>query len=399
MTLRLRIFLFNLISVFLATFVVAIIGLKIVESTVIDSTYERLTQIRISKTTSIENYFRDLQTAINLISSHEQTDDLFRSHKFDSHSDFRRLLDNYVLDFNIYDMALINTKGKIVYTTRKDIEDGTSVINGIPGGNKLRDLFNWGMKAQESSTLFLDFDKDPINPSYATGYVSSPIFRQGAVVGIVILKISISEIDRITSDNFAWATHGMGQTGETLIYGEDWSLRNTGRFRVESGTVSQEAEVLSTNRGDENIKRIENLSEVRELGTDYRAKKVIRSIGKIYLPNGELWFIQTKIDESEAFSVLDRIAIASSAAAVLIFILFFFATFAATGKVVEPIQLLTDRLEKLGTSNLSQKINYQSKDEIGLLVSKYNQLADRLETTTVSKEFLDSVIQLSLIHI
>ncbi|MEN0060022.1 MAG: ATP-binding protein, partial [Bdellovibrio sp.] len=30
---------------------------------------------------------------------------------------------------------------------------------------------------------------------------------------------------------------------------------------------------------------------------------------------------------------------------------------------------------------------------VGLLVSKYNQLADRLETTTVSKEFLDSVIQ------
>ncbi|MFS4458411.1 ATP-binding protein [Bdellovibrio sp. HCB2-146] len=396
MTIRLRIFLFNLISVFLATFVVAIIGLKIVESTVIDSTYERLTQIRISKTTAIENYFRDLQTAINLISSHELTDDLFRSPSYDSHPDFRRLLDNYVLDFNIYDMALINPKGHIVYTTRKDTEDGISVLADLPSGSKMRDLFTWGMKAQEGSTLFLDFDKDPVNPSYATGYVAAPVYRNNAVVGVVVLKISISEIDRITSDNFAWATHGMGQTGETLIYGEDWSLRNTGRFRVEGPTSSQsalEAEVLSTNRGDEDVKRIENLSEVRELGTDYRGKKVIRSIGKIYLPNGELWFIQTKVDEAEAFSVLDRIAIASSAAAVLIFILFFFATFAATGKVVEPIQLLTDRLEKLGTSNLTQKINYQSKDEIGLLVSKYNQLADRLETTTVSKEFLDSVIQ------
>jgi PAS domain S-box-containing protein len=396
MTIRLRIFLFNLISVFLATFVVAIIGLKIVESTVIDSTYERLTQIRISKTTAIENYFRDLQTAINLISSHELTDNLFQGPSLDSYPDFRRLLDNYVLDFNIYDMALISPKGRVVYTTRKDTEDGANIQDLFPQGSKLRDLFTWGMKAQEGATLFLDFDKDPVNPSYATGYVASPVFRNGAVVGVVVLKISISEIDRITSDNFAWATHGMGQTGETLIYGEDWSLRNTGRFRVESPTSKSsnlEAEVLSTNRGDEDVKRIENLSEVRELGTDYRGKKVIRSIGKIYLPNGELWYIQTKVDESEAFSVLDRIAIASSAAAVLIFILFFFATFAATGKVVEPIQLLTDRLEKLGTSNLTQKINYQSKDEIGLLVSKYNQLADRLETTTVSKEFLDSVIQ------
>src|SRR5438445_493139 len=111
MTLRLRIFLFNLISVFLATFVVAIIGLKIVESTVVDSTYERLTQIRIAKTTAIENYFRDLQMAINLIASHELTDDLLGSDKADGQPEFRRLLDNYVLDFNIYDMALINPKG------------------------------------------------------------------------------------------------------------------------------------------------------------------------------------------------------------------------------------------------------------------------------------------------
>ncbi|WII70725.1 ATP-binding protein [Bdellovibrio sp. 22V] len=395
MTLRLRIFLFNLISVFLATFVVALIGLKIVESTVIDSTYERLTQIRISKTTAIENYFRDLQTAINLISSHELTDDLLSQSRLEAFPEFRRLLDNYVLDFNIYDMALVSTKGEIVYTTRKDLEDGTSVFSEETGG-KLKDLFSWGMKAQEGSTLFIDFDKDPINPTSATGFVAAPIFRKTSVVGVLILKISISEIDRITSDNFAWATHGMGQTGETLIYGEDWSLRNTGRFRVEGNPKDPsnlEAEVLSSNRGDEDIKKIENLSEVRELGTDYRGQKVIRSIGKIYLPNGELWYIQTKIDESEAFAVLDRIAIASSAAAVLIFILFFFATFAATGKVVEPIQLLTDRLEKLGTTKLTQKINYNSKDEIGLLVSKYNQLADRLETTTVSKEFLDSVIQ------
>ncbi|MEK2689906.1 ATP-binding protein [Bdellovibrio sp. GT3] len=397
MTLRLRIFLFNLVSVFLATFVVALIGLKIVESTIVDSTYERLTQIRIAKTTSIENYFRDLQMAVNLISSHEMTDNLLMDKQSDSFPEFRRLLDNYVLDFNIYDLALINPDGRVLYTTRKDFDDGDSVYDETTGNQKLKDLFIWALKAQEGSTLFLDFEKDPVNVKFTTGYVASPIIRNGKFLGAVILKISISEIDRITSDNFAWATHGMGQTGETLIYGEDWSLRNTGRFRTDEAAeseIGQEGSIPTlSNRGNEDIKKIENLSEVRELGTDYRGHKVIRSIGKIYLPNGELWYIQTKIDESEAFAVLDRIAIASSAAAVLIFILFFFATFAATGKVVEPIQLLTDRLEKLGTSNLTQKINYQSRDEIGMLVTKYNQLADRLETTTVSKEFLDSVIQ------
>lgn len=389
MTLRLRIFLFNLVSVFLATFVVALIGLKIVESTVIESTYERLTQIRLSKAIAVETYFRDLQTAINLISMHELTDDLMATNASTTPSEFHQLLDNYVLDFNIYEMLLIRPNGTMAYSSRRDIKNGSSISQDLNNKNTLQEVFTWAMKAQEGATLFLDFAPSADKESSESAYVTAPVYRKNKAIGVLVIQISISQIDRITSDNFAWATHGMGKTGETLIYGEDWSLRNTSRF----STRESNSGLVLSNRGNEDIKKIENLSDVREIGIDYRNKEVIRSIGKIFLPNGDLWYIQSKIDKSEAFAVLDRIAIASSAAAVLIFILFFFATFAATGKVVEPIQLLTDRLEALGTRSLTQKINYSSNDEIGLLVSKYNQLADRLETTTVSKEFLDSVIQ------
>lgn len=389
MTLRLRIFLFNLISVFLATFVVALIGLKIVESTVVENTYARLTQVRLNKTAALENYFHDLQSAINLIAMHELTDELLLDASPKMQSSFHQILDNYALDFNIYEMVLINPKGKVAYSSRKSIPEGSSVSKMPSANNSLYDVFTWGMKAQEGATLFLDFDPHSTSENSETAFITAPIYRKHKIIGVLIIQLSITQIDRITSDNYSWANQGMGETGETLIYGEDWSLRNNSRFSTKD---ANKATTLS-NRGDENIKKIENLSDVRETGTDYRGKKVMRSIGKIYLPNGDLWYIQTKIDESEALAVLDRIAIASSAAAVLIFILFFFATFAATGKVIEPIRLLTDRLEELGTRSLTQKINYTSNDEIGLLVSKYNQLADRLETTTVSKEFLDSVIE------
>lgn len=395
MTLRLRIFLFNLISIFLATFVVAIVGLKIVESTVIENTYQRLTQTRISKATLIENYFRDLQMTVSLVSTHELTDDLLFSKDFSSYVEFRHLLDNLALDSNIYDLILLNNSGEVAYSTRKDVEDGKSIVKDQSDENKdLKDIFSWGKKAEKDAALFRDFDKTPDSSELSIGYIASPVFRYNKVIGVIILKISISEIDHITSHSYSWSTHGMGQTGETLIYGEDWSLRNTGRFQVEAHEGKLKADNINlSNLGDENLKKIENQSEVRELGIDYRNQKVIRTIGKIYLPNGALWYIQTKIDKDEAFAVLDRIAIASSAVGILIFILFFFATFAATGKVVEPIQLLTERLEKLDTNNLTQKIVYTSRDEVGILVDKYNQLVDRLETTTVSKEFLDSVIQ------
>ena len=245
MTIRSRIFLFNLISVLIATVVVALIGLKIVESTVIDGTYDRLTQIRIHKTTAIENYFRDLQVAINLISSHEYTNDILLDPRTDSHPSFRRRLDNYILDFNIYDMVLIDTKNRIIYSTRKDVEDGSSVQSAKHRFPKIAEVHRWGLSAQEGSSLYIDFDQDSVaTDQQKTAVIASPIFKSGKYAGLLILKISISEIDRITSDNFAWATHGMGQTGETLVYGEDWSLRNMGRFRG--------AQHEST-RGDEEI--------------------------------------------------------------------------------------------------------------------------------------------------
>lgn len=384
MTLRTRIFSFNLISVLLATFVVAVVGLKIVESTVIDSTYERLTQTRIRKTTAIQDYFRDLQLGLNLISFHQQINNLLQDSSINSYPELRQLLDKYSLELNIYDIILLNAHGKITYSSRKDLTNGTSIHENLPSENKIKNLFFWAMKAQKDAVLFLDFSKDPFNHSISTGYFASTISQKNKFMGLVILKISSYEIDRITSHNFDWSKSGMGQSGETLIFGQDWSLRNTGRFAADKG---------SPPLGDENIKKIESQNEILEMGVDYRQQKVLRNIGKIILPNGDIWFIETKMDKSEAFAVLDRIAIASAAAGVLIFILFFFVTFAAAGKVLEPIQLLTDRLEKLGTSNLSQEIRYTSKDEIGLLVDKYNQVANRLETTTVSKDFLDSVIQ------
>lgn len=390
MTIRLRIFLFNLISVLLATVVVALIGLKIVESTIIDSTYDKLNLIRITKTSAIEGYFKDLQIAINMVASHRQTDDLLISKSPNSNPQFRRTLDNYVLDFNIYDLILVDPTGRVVYSTRKDIADGENILKHSAEYEKLEDLYNWGLTAVEGTTLFIDFNRVTSTQPDSMAYLATTVYGKGKHLGVLMLKISISEIDRLTSDNFSWAVHGLGKTGEALIYGEDWSLRNTGRFAMD---VEEHSQTNHANRGNEDIKKIENISEIKEVGLDYRGHRVLRSIGKIFLPNGDIWYIQTKIDENEAFAVLERIAIASGAAATLIFILFFFATFAATGKVVEPIQLLIERFENLGTSNFTQKINYNSQDEIGLLVNKYNQLADRLETTTVSKEFLDSVIQ------
>lgn len=393
MTLRLRIFIFNLLTVTAAFCLIILMGYKILESTVIENTYEKLSLIRIQKTKVLENYFRDMITALDLIGTNQTV--LSRLSNQNHTDRDLQSIDNFARSLNVHDLLIIDANGKVVYTTSKEIESGQIVSQKGPYLGKIPDLFKWSQKASRESFLLFDFDFDDSKAGYAIGYLASPIFNANKNIGALVFRLSLNQIDQITSDNYAWSSHGLGKTGEVLIYGEDWSLRNTSRFVIEQSTEVEHlknASALGTNRGNEDFNKLNEFDEIQERGLDFRGQPVFRSLGKLTLPSGDSWYIQVKMDESEAFSLFKKLLIAATTAAFIVTIIFFLLSYAATRQVIQPIMLLIERLGRLGQDNLSQKIHYKSKDEIGMLVNKYNELAERLERTTVSKEFVDNVI-------
>ncbi len=54
--------------------------------------------------------------------------------------------------------------------------------------------------------------------------------------------------------------------------------------------------------------------------------------------------------------------------------------FIASG-VVKPVKYLVKITDKVASGDLSQKVEISSKDEIGLLASRFNQMTKRLKTT------------------
>lgn len=389
MTLRLKVFSFNLISVLFAIAVVTIIGIEIVRTTVINSTYEKLNQIRQYKTAEIENYFRELDSFIELISQHKMTEELLT--KTNSSVTFQKKnIDAYSLKLNLFDLILINDQGKVIYTTRKDLDDDTHINKKIPD-SRLYNAYTWGLSAPRNTSLYLDFKQDPYYENTFTSIIASPIFLDNKIKGIILIKISFNEIDRITSDSYTWNSFGMGSTGETLVYGEDWALRNRGRVDQSSKTSSGKNSFKAT--GDIDLEYFKTESVLNDRGFDYKGNDVLRSTGKLYLPSGSLWYVSTKLNSFEAFSVLRKIAIATAIAAIIIIILFFIITYITSQKILEPIQLLTERLDEVGPENLPERIDYLSDDEIGVLVEKYNNLSSRLVRTTISKDFLDKLFQ------
>jgi hypothetical protein len=78
MTLGLQIFIFNIVAVTTAFSLVILISYRVLESTVIINTCEKLNLIRTNKTFAIEDYFHDLSSISDLISSDVATISIFK---------------------------------------------------------------------------------------------------------------------------------------------------------------------------------------------------------------------------------------------------------------------------------------------------------------------------------
>ena len=61
--------------------------------------------------------------------------------------------------------------------------------------------------------------------------------------------------------------------------------------------------------------------------------------------------------------------------------------------ISQPLKKLTAAAREIGQGRLGSKIKIKSRDEIGLLARAFNQMADDLSRTTVSKDYVDGIIE------
>jgi PAS domain S-box-containing protein len=62
-------------------------------------------------------------------------------------------------------------------------------------------------------------------------------------------------------------------------------------------------------------------------------------------------------------------------------------------RITDPIKKLSSATQTLARGELSHRVSIPSKDEIGTLVASFNQMAEDLQNTTVSKDYMDDIIK------
>ncbi|HEY6162013.1 MAG TPA: SpoIIE family protein phosphatase [Bacteroidia bacterium] len=309
------------------------------------------------------------------------------------HKHYHPVIRDYLEKFGYYDVFLVDPKGNIVYTCFKEVDFGTSLLDGPFRETNLADAFRVANASNERNFVQL-VDFRPYHPSYnaPASFIASPIFDGDEKIGVLIFQIPIDRINDIMTNKQGWTNVGLGNSGETYLVGEDFTLRNQSRFLIEDST-NYYLMIKEIGLPDATIDKIKNfhssigLQVVKTQGTiaalqgkteqkifpDYRGVPVLSAYKPLNIPCMH-WVIMSEIDEKEAFeyvhSLRDRIIIAFSIMVLLIIIVSYFIS----RKITRPLNILTNDAVELAKGNFDVQIGIKRKDEIGILALSFRKM-------------------------
>jgi serine phosphatase RsbU (regulator of sigma subunit) len=312
-----------------------------------------------------------------------------------AHKIYHPLIRSYLEKFKYYDIFLVDHEtANIVYSVYKEVDFGTSLLDGPYANTNIAEAFRLAKDADHKDFVkVVDFES--YHPSYnaPASFIASPIFDDaGKKLGVLIFQMPIDQINEIMTNRHEWANVGLGQSGETYIVADDFTLRNQSRFFIEDEEnyfkmIEEIGTPESTITKIKNFESTIGLQEVKTEGTiaalegktdarifnDYRGVPVLSSYKPLQIRDMH-WVIMSEIDKDEAFAHVYDLRKNIIIVFIGLFIAIIFASIIISKKITKPIKLLTAKAQELAAGNLNVQIDVLGKDEIGILSQSFSDM-------------------------
>lgn len=98
----------------------------------------------------------------------------------------------------------------------------------------------------------------------------------------------------------------------------------------------------------------------------------------------QIGFLNSQLDRASYILIIVTLA------ALTVALLLAFYTYRS---IANPIAKIADAAERIGKGDLKERINYTANDELGQLSQTFDRMAENLNRTTVSRDYVDSIIE------
>jgi methyl-accepting chemotaxis protein len=301
------------------------------------------------------------------------------------HSAVHPALRSFLERHALYDMMLINPSARVVYTVFKEVDFAQSLEHTLLKGSGLERAFR-GAQNLKSGEFYFD-DYAAYGPSYnqPASFLSAPLYKGSLFVGAIVFQVPINKISEIAMER-----SGLGQNGQTLIFGQD------GKLRVDAFRSKELYNVAASFAGAETSKMsFPALTDALSgkfgnfFGESYDGLTTITHAAPFKIGTAQ-WIILTELDEAEVMVGLRHLSI------VLVLFTFFavstigiFATVFAGrlgSKLERVIKGLTTNMK-----NLSASAQAAEKSSSGLSSATTEQ-ASSLQETMASIEEISAMV-------
>lgn len=322
----------------------------------------------------------------------------------DIHAQYHHEFNQFLEVNGYYDIFIISPdRGDIVYSVYKELDYATNLKSGPYSQSGIAQAYKKALKLKKGRSAFVDFA--PYTPSYESpaSFISSPIYQDNNLVGVLIYQFPIGRINDVMTSNQKWKAAGYGDSGEAYIVTKDKHLLTESRFFLEDPDAYVDllsqldmkniASLVASKSTTIGIQPVDSESVNRALTgesgfleiLDYRNVPVFSAYTSINVDEGVRWALMSEMDVDESlkwvyvleqnllFSTIIIALILGGIAAVL--------AIAIGRRLSSPINSIADRFLDIssGDGDLTQRIGRQKFSELQQVGSSFNDFIGQIE--------------------
>lgn len=333
-----------------------------------DLSDKRIDETVLINSEKIDNWFNTKKNMIEEVSG-----DLEASGDF-SEDNLKRLMDSkmkaYKYDALNFYMAFENNKSKAIMGVKWN----------IPKGYDIHKRPWYKMAWKSNGVIFTEPYVDAITGKLVIT-VAKSLKSNGKVIGVLGTDIYLTDIIKVVNaSNIDENSYGilLDGSGRIISHPNKSFLPSKNGFKTAKQIDWKEYNVLV------NALKSEKSNTKTEIQLkDYKGKQVVFNFRKIASNN---WYFGIAVDKLEYQKPLQKLFLGFIGAFFISMGIALIIMLRLIKSMVEPIRMLNDTVRMFSSSNMSERVNISSQDEIGELANSFNNMADTIQEYSMGLE-------------